>query len=32
MKSNKDENVPLKIEFEAKMEKIKTICCIIFLH
>ena len=32
MKSNKDENGPLKIEFEAKMKKIKAICCIIFLH
>ena len=32
MKSNKDENEPLKIEIETKMKKIKAICCIIFLH
>ena len=32
MKSNKDENGPLKIKIEAKMKKIKAICCIIFLH
>ena len=32
MKSNKDENEPLKIEFKAKMKKIKVINCIIFLH
>ena len=32
MKSSKDENEPLKIEIEAKMKKIKAICCIIFLH
>ena len=31
MKSNKDENETLKIKFEAKMKKIKAICCIIFL-
>ena len=30
MKSNKDENEPLKIEIEAKMTKIKAICYIIF--
>ena len=30
MKSNKDENEPLKIEIEAKMKKIKAICCITF--
>ena len=30
MKSNEDENEPLKIEFEAKMKKIKTILCIFF--
>ena len=30
MKSNKDENEPSKIEIEAKMKKIKAICCIIF--
>ena len=26
MKSNKDENEPLKIEIDAKMKKIKAIC------
>ena len=31
MKSNKDENEPLKIEIKT-MKKIKTIYCIIFLH
>ena len=30
MKSNKDENEPLKIEIEAKIKKIKAISCIIF--
>ena len=28
MKSNKDENEPLKIEIEAKIKKIKAIYCI----
>ena len=32
MKSNKDENELWKIEIEAKMKKIKTICCIIFVY
>ena len=32
MKSNKDENDLLKIEIEAKMKKIKAICCIIFFY
>ena len=30
MKSNKYKNQPLKIEFKAKMKKIKAIYCIIF--
>ena len=30
MKSNKDENEPLKIEFEAKMKKIEATCYLIF--
>ena len=30
MKSNKDEHEPLKLEFKAKMKKIKAIYCIIF--
>ena len=32
MKTNKDENELRKIEIEAKMKKIKAICCIIILH
>ena len=32
MKSNKDKNELRKIEIEAKLKKIKAICCIIFFY